>query len=147
MHGALTDKETVILRLLADGRTYYGLQIVAESGGSVGKGTVYVTLDRMEDKGFVSSEQEDPQNASGRPRRFYRTTDLGRRMLEATRQAEEVIEEAKADYEACLPACGCATSTAWLSRRRDGEWNEDVAGGVLEQRTCLFCGYSLTREV
>ena len=80
----LSKKELLILeRLVADG-PLYGLQLVERSGGALKRGTVYVTLGRMEAKGIVESEQETPvPGAIGLPRRIYRPTALGERMLRA----------------------------------------------------------------
>lgn len=82
---SLSRTEAAILRLLvADGESY-GLQLVAQSGGRLKRGMVYVTLDRMEDKGFVESWQEerDPY-VPGIPRRLYRISGLGERALRQT---------------------------------------------------------------
>ena len=62
----------------------FGLQLVAESGGRLKRGGVYVTLGRMEEKRFVESEQEPRQpGAIGLPRRLYRPTALGERAFRA----------------------------------------------------------------
>lgn len=62
----------------------YGLQLVESSGGALKRGTVYVTLGRMEAKGYVTSEQEASlPGAIGLPRRVYAPTALGRRALRA----------------------------------------------------------------
>jgi len=62
----------------------YGLQIVERSGGALKRGTVYVTLGRMQAKGFVESEEQPlPPGGIGLPRRIYRVTALGERMLRA----------------------------------------------------------------
>ena len=49
-----------------------------QSDGAVKRGTVYVTLQRMEEKGFVTSheESETPEHI-GIPRRLYKVTSLG----------------------------------------------------------------------
>jgi hypothetical protein len=47
----LSAKETLILNLLPQKREMCGLQMVAASKGRLKRGTVYVTLGRMEDKG------------------------------------------------------------------------------------------------
>ena len=79
----LPTKERIILELLTSGPKY-GLQLVEESKGALKRGTVYVTLGRMEAKGLVESEQESqPAGAIGLPRRIYRPTPLGERMLRA----------------------------------------------------------------
>jgi PadR family transcriptional regulator len=92
----LPAKERIILELLADGPKY-GLELVEASGGALKRGTVYVTLGRMEAKGFVESEQEAARSgAIGLPRRIYRPTALGLRMLRAwTAFARELAWEVK----------------------------------------------------
>jgi PadR family transcriptional regulator, regulatory protein PadR len=80
----LPPKERLILELLAGSGPMFGLQLVEQSEGSLKRGTVYVTLGRMEAKGLVTSEQEPPvPGAIGLPRRLYRPTALGERMLRA----------------------------------------------------------------
>ena len=80
----LPPKERLILELLVAAGPMYGLQLVQQSQGALKRGTVYVTLGRMEAKGFVESEQESlPPGAIGLPRRIYRPTALGERMLRA----------------------------------------------------------------
>ena len=80
----LPPKERLILELLTGGGPMYGLQLVEQSQGALKRGTVYVTLGRMEAKGYLVSEQESlPAGAIGLPRRIYRPTPLGERMLRA----------------------------------------------------------------
>ena len=80
---SLSNKERIVLELLVSG-TKYGLQLVEDSGGQLKRGTVYVTLGRMEQKGLVESHHEpattDPEAI---PRRMYRATAYGRRVLDA----------------------------------------------------------------
>lgn len=81
---SLSPKETLILELLAESGEMYGLQLVTTSRRRLKRGTVYVTLGRMEDKGYISSRQEDaPADVGGLPRRLYQVTPLGRRLLTA----------------------------------------------------------------
>jgi len=62
----------------------FGLQLVEASDGRLKRGTVYVTLGLLEQKGYVESEQETPApGAIGLPRRVYRPTGLGERALRA----------------------------------------------------------------
>ena len=62
----------------------FGLQLVETSNGRLKRGTVYVTLGLLEEKGYVESEQEErPSGAIGLPRRIYRPTGLGKRALRA----------------------------------------------------------------
>ena len=73
-------KEALILELLADAGDRYGLELVEASEGRLKRGTVYVTLGRMEGKGYVTSVQEErATGAIGLPRRLYRLTPFGRR--------------------------------------------------------------------
>ena len=80
----LSAKESLILDLLARDGELYGLQLVAASKGRLKRGTVYVTLGRMEDKRYVTSRAEDaPDGAGGLPRRLYEATPYGLRVLKA----------------------------------------------------------------
>jgi len=93
----LAKKERLILELLASEGPMYGLQLVERSDGALKRGTVYVTLGRMESKALVESEQapHDP-GAIGLPRRIYRPTALGKRTLRAwTAFLREVAWEVK----------------------------------------------------
>jgi DNA-binding PadR family transcriptional regulator len=79
----LSAKERLVLELLLPAPKY-GLQLVGESRGALKRGTVYVTLGRMEQKGLVESRHElassDPDAI---PRRMYHVTAYGRRVLDA----------------------------------------------------------------
>ena len=76
--------QRLILELLIATGPLYGLELVERSAGALKRGTVYVTLSRMEAKGFVTSEQEtQPDGAIGLPRRRYRPTGRGERALRA----------------------------------------------------------------
>src|ERR1043166_9707917 len=80
----LSVKESLILELLVERGELYGLQLVASSKRKLKRGTVYVTLGRMEDKGYITSRLEDaPPDMGGLPRRLYEATPLGRRVLAA----------------------------------------------------------------
>jgi DNA-binding PadR family transcriptional regulator len=79
----LPGKERIVLELLLDG-SRYGLQLVAESDGALKRGTVYVTLGRMEQKGLVESRHEPANSdADAIPRRMYHITAYGRRVMKA----------------------------------------------------------------
>lgn len=81
---SLPKKERLILELLVAEGPQFGLQLVQKSDGALKRGTVYATLTRMEAKGLVESEQEPlADGAIGLPRRIYRPTPLGRRVLRA----------------------------------------------------------------
>lgn len=76
----ISAKEALILGQLAAsaGSELYGLEMVNSSRGELKLGTVYVTLSRLEDKGFITGRKEE---ASARtvPRRLYQITGAGRR--------------------------------------------------------------------
>ena len=80
-----------MLELLRDGERY-GLELVEASRGQLKRGTVYVTLGRMERKGFVASRQEvRPPGAIGLPRRLYTATAYGLKVLEAYELLREAL--------------------------------------------------------
>ena len=88
----ISEKELLILELLISKSEMYGLQLVEVSEGRLKRGTVYVTLGRMEDKGFVESRREAPQPGTpGLPRPHYRATGLGQRALAATQAFRAIL--------------------------------------------------------
>lgn len=71
-----------ILRAIDDDHRY-GLDIIDATG--LATGTVYVTLGRLQKRGFVTTSWEDQRIAEreGRPRRrYYRLSPAGRRALQ-----------------------------------------------------------------
>ena len=73
-------------------RERYGLELVDASGGRLKRGSIYVTLARMEAKGFVESWQEErPPGAIGLPRRLYRATDYGLKVHDAYQLLREAL--------------------------------------------------------
>lgn len=79
----LSRTEHVILDLLSGGDAF-GFELVERSQGALKRGTVYVTLGRMQDKGYVESRTEPlPPGGIGLPRRLYRPTAFGLRVLNA----------------------------------------------------------------
>ena len=89
---SLPAKERLILELLLSQGSLFGLQLVALSDGALKRGTVYVTLGRMEAKGFIRSEQEAvPPGAIGLPRRLYYPTPLGERVLGVWSQMAQAL--------------------------------------------------------
>ena len=95
---------TAILSLREDA---YGVTIhekVADLAApkTVSLGAVYVTLDRLEDKGFIASWLSDPTpERGGRAKRCYRLEALGERGLresaETPRRMHDVLEAAWGD--------------------------------------------------
>ena len=92
--------ERLIIELLVEHQELFGLQMVEMSGGHLKRGTVYVTLGRMVEKGYLDSRQEPlPAGAIGLPRRLYRPTGLAMRILETWQRAEQM-------YRGALPQEG-----------------------------------------
>lgn len=87
-------KEEIVLQLLRDGLEMFGLQMVEASEGELKRGTVYVVLSRLEEKGFVSSRHEDRQpGAIGLPRRLYKITAHGADVLRRQERARAIFAE------------------------------------------------------
>ncbi|MBZ5659046.1 MAG: PadR family transcriptional regulator [Acidobacteriia bacterium] len=82
----------MIMEILLDRRTreLYGLELVRESGSRLKRGTVYVTLGRLEDKGFIESREDNQPNVSGLPRRLYKVTGYGQRVFALLQQVQEL---------------------------------------------------------
>lgn len=88
---ALSRTERAILELLAQDEAF-GLELVERSKGALKRGTVYVTLARMQEKGYVESRTEPlPAGAIGLPRRVYRPTAYGVRVLDAWAMAARAL--------------------------------------------------------
>ena len=88
---SMSSAESLVLELLS-GSERYGLELVEASGGKLKRGSVYVTLSRMEDKGFVESRQEErPAGAIGLPRRLYRATSYGLKVHGAYQLLREAL--------------------------------------------------------
>ena len=88
----LADTERLILSLLHEGEQF-PLRLADRSGGSIKRGTVYVTLQRMESKGYVESQLEpNIAGAVGRPRRWYRPSAYGRQVFHAWQLAERALD-------------------------------------------------------
>jgi len=87
----LSATERLIIELLAEHEELFGLRMVELSNGRLKRGTVYVTLGRMHEKGYLESRQEPlPPGAIGLPRRLYRPTGLALRILAAWKAAEQI---------------------------------------------------------
>ena len=81
------DREAVILMLLSPGEKY-GRAIrdayEKETGKKMPTGSLYVTLDRMEKKGFLDSRVgESTHERGGNRRTYYEVTGHGARALQA----------------------------------------------------------------
>jgi DNA-binding PadR family transcriptional regulator len=94
----LSRTERLILDLLS-GEEMFGLQLVEHSKGGLKRGTVYVTLGRMQDKRYVESwTEKQPPGAIGLPRRLYRPTAYGLRVAAAWAAAERSLKGLKSRH-------------------------------------------------
>ena len=81
-------EQLVLAAILALAEKAYGVTIQEKveefaQPKSVSLGAVYVTLDRLEDKGLISSWLSDPTpERGGRSKRYYRLEGLGERALQ-----------------------------------------------------------------
>jgi transcriptional regulator len=94
IHGTL---ESLILRTLAsEPRHGYGIARYIEEASrealSVGEGSLYPALYRMERKGWIEAEWRASE--LGRRAKFYRLTDEGRRQLAAETAKWQAFAEA-----------------------------------------------------
>ena len=94
---SLSSTEMLIMQMLVSApKGMYGLELVRESDGKVKRGTVYVLLARLEDKGFViAKDVAPPRNAGGLARPVYRITALGQRTLGAHEAFHAALEGAR----------------------------------------------------
>src|SRR5262245_34966859 len=81
----LSTTELLVLDLL-ESETRIGQELVEASDGRLKRGSIYVTLARMEVKGLVDPQREETHNgAMGLPRRRYRATPYGLKARDASR--------------------------------------------------------------
>ncbi len=85
----MSEKERLILELLIGGDELYGLELVRAARGRLKQGTVYVTLVRMVEKGFVDYKVEEKEDfVAGRPRKFFKIRRKGEDVLRAWQKAD-----------------------------------------------------------
>jgi len=85
-------EQMLLLAALRLGDDAYGVALMTELESSVGRrvsrGSVYVTLDRLEEKGWVTSKLSGSRpERGGRPRRLVRVTPQGVDELRRSREA------------------------------------------------------------
>ena len=96
-------EQLVLTAILSLRDEAYGVSIHAKvarlaAPKTVSLGAVYVTLDRLEDKGMVASWLSDPTpERGGRSKRFYRLEALGERALEESAATSKRVWEAVAE--------------------------------------------------
>ena len=86
----LSRKEFKVLELLIAKGEMFGLEMVEASQGELKRGTIYVTLQRMGDKGYTESREEPREHPEiGIARRKYWATGLGERVYQTNVKALE----------------------------------------------------------
>lgn len=91
-------EQMLLLAALRLGDQAYGVALVEELETAVGRrvsrGSVYVTLDRMEEKGWVQSSLSAPRSErGGRPRRIVSVTAEGLAQLRRSKEALQTLWE------------------------------------------------------
>lgn len=81
-----------MLAILRCGDQAYGLtirrEIESQTERPVSRGALYITLERLEKKGYLRSRLDDPSpQRSGRPRRYYELEPFALQALGAQRKA------------------------------------------------------------
>jgi DNA-binding PadR family transcriptional regulator len=75
-------------------------EIARRTGRTVARGAIYVTLDRLEAKGLVSSRLDDATpERGGHRRRYFKVTAVG---LKRVRQALAMVERMRSGLEPIL---------------------------------------------
>jgi len=84
-------EEKILMAILRQNNDAYGAivrQTLEEAGRKISVGALYVTLDRLETKGFIEGrEGEVPSSRGGKPRRYFKVTGSG---SEALRKNESI---------------------------------------------------------
>ncbi len=107
-------EQLVLTAILILREEAYGVSILSKVQAlahpkAVSLGAVYVTLDRLEDKGFVSSWLSDPTpERGGRAKRCYRLEAAGERVL------QESAVTAKRMWDAIAELWGRDWAKEWL---------------------------------
>lgn len=92
----ISNIEMMIMSILLEkaGAEIYGWELMEASDGKLKRGTIYVILNRMEDKGFIESRKEERRvGARGLPRRMYKLTGMGQHTLSVWKVAQEQFSE------------------------------------------------------
>ena len=86
-------EQVVMLAVIRLGDEAYGTnirrEIEARSGRQMTIGATYVTLDRLQGKGYLRAREGSPSvERSGKAKRFFSVTDSGTAALEAAREMQ-----------------------------------------------------------
>jgi DNA-binding PadR family transcriptional regulator len=94
-------EQLVLLAVLRLGDDAYAVSIRDEietrTGIALGRGSVYVTLDRLDRKGYATSWFSDPTpERGGKAKRCFRVTAAGQRALDAADAARARLKPVRA---------------------------------------------------
>ena len=93
----LSAKEGLVLQMMiGNGKEWYGLELVEASAGELKRGTIYVTLGRMQEKGFVTSRKEKITDERVIPRRLYKVTGHGAKVHAASQAYQAAFSQLEA---------------------------------------------------
>ena len=86
-------EQVVLLAILRQGDEAYAVSVQSEiercTGRDVSRGSIYITLDRLETKGYLRSKLGDPTpERGGRAKRYY---ELRPRAIEALRESRRAL--------------------------------------------------------
>ena len=89
-------EEIVLLTVAILGKDTYGVTVTQEleqkTGRAVGFSSIHTTLQRLEEKGFLSSRMGGATaERGGRRKRYFEVTALGRRALMEVKQVREEL--------------------------------------------------------
>jgi PadR family transcriptional regulator PadR len=92
-------EQAILITIFQLGDAAYGRAVFHELNDNVWKkgsaGAVYTTLERLENRGLLSSElREGTSIRAGRPRRYYSITPKGALALNSAREAMTMIWKA-----------------------------------------------------
>lgn len=93
-----------VLQCERDGTDAYTVpirqQLLERTGRAIARGAVHTSLDRLENKGLVTSTMGEPVAIrGGRARRYYTVTPLG---LDAVRHAQAAVQTLSAGLDTLL---------------------------------------------
>ena len=82
----------ILLAVVRRGDSGYAVsvrrEILARVGRDISRGAVYITLDRLEQKGYLTSYLADPTPIrGGKAKRYYQITSIGLQALSHSRDA------------------------------------------------------------
>ncbi len=93
-------EQLVLLAVINQGEDAYAVsirdEIESKTGIALGRGSVYVTLDRLDRKGYVSSWMGEPTaERGGKAKRCFRITADGRKALTAAQAAIDRMRQTR----------------------------------------------------